>query len=140
MRHISRRLTTVGITAAAALLAPAAPAALAAPGAGTAAPSVLVMTVTAGTPSAPGASRSAVLECGAVPGGDHPAAAAGCAALEADGLDFTAPPTLQVMCPDLVRPVTVTVTGVWRGGLVDYQRTYPNECQLHRATGVLFDF
>jgi hypothetical protein len=138
MRHFSRRLATAALITLTGLIAPTAPRAVADPAPGAAGPSVLVLTVTPGTPTAPGIGHSVVLECGVQPGGTHPAPADACSALQADGLDFTAKPTLQVMCPDLVRPVTVSATGVWNGTAVDYQRTYANECLMQRATGVLF--
>ncbi|WP_042366081.1 SSI family serine proteinase inhibitor [Streptacidiphilus neutrinimicus] len=138
MRHISRRLATTALLTATGLIAPAAPLALADPTPGTTGPSVLVLTVTPGTPDAPGVGHSAVLQCGDKPGGTHPTPAAACAALRADGLDFTSRPTVQIMCPDIVRPVTVAATGVWDGTPVDYQHTYTNECLMQRATGVLF--
>lgn len=144
MRHASRRLATAALATLAGLIAPATPSALAdsgpGTGTGTEGPSVLVMTVTADTPAVPVTGRSVVLECGATPGGDHPEPEAGCATLRADGLDFTSKPTLQVMCPDIVQPVTVTATGLWSGAPVDYEHTYANECLMQRATGVLFAF
>lgn len=140
MRHFSRRLATASLITLAGLIAPAAPSALADSRPDAAGPSVLVMTVVAGTTAMPAVSRSVVLDCGATPGGDHPDPEAGCAALRADGLDFTSKPTLQVMCPDIVQPVTVTATGLWNGGPVDYEHTYANGCLMRRATGVLFDF
>ncbi|MEY9875213.1 hypothetical protein ABH931_004714 [Streptacidiphilus sp. MAP12-33] len=146
MRPLPRRTAAFTLAAVAALLAGAAPRAAAdpvAPGASSTAPgpSVLVMTVGAGTAVDPGPSRSTVLTCDDdTPGGDHPSPAESCAALRSDGLDFTSRPTLQVMCPDLYQPVTVTAMGVWEGDPVDYRRTYPNPCQLRRATSVLFAF
>ena len=140
MRHISHRLAAITLLGAAGLTAMAAPQALAAPTPSGDGPSILVMTLADGTPDAPRASRTAILQCGDQAGGDHPAPAASCATLQADGLDFTATPTLQIMCPALVQPVTVTVIGVWNGNPVDYQRTYPNNCLMRRATGQLFDF
>ncbi|WP_052433999.1 SSI family serine proteinase inhibitor [Streptacidiphilus melanogenes] len=139
MRHNSRRLATTALLAVTGLIAPAAPLAFAdpAPGAATG-PSVLVLTVTPGTPAVPGIGHSVVLQCGDEPGGTHPSPAAACAALRTDGLDFTAKPTVQTMCPDIVRPVTVSATGVWDGDPVEYQHTYTNECLMQRATGVLF--
>jgi hypothetical protein len=138
MRHFSRRLATTALITLTGLIAPATPHAVADPAPGTAGPSVLVLEVTPGTPTTPGIGHSVVLECGAQPGGTHPAPVDACAALQADGLDFTSKPTLQVMCPDLVRPVTVSATGVWNGAAVDYQHTYANQCLMQRATGVLF--
>ncbi|SEL19164.1 SSI family serine proteinase inhibitor [Streptacidiphilus jiangxiensis] len=143
-RQLGTRLGTVTLAAVAALFATAVPGAAADPAADPApnaqGPSVLVMTVSPGTATDPGPGRSAVLTCGTEPGGDHPAPVESCAALLADGLDFTSRPGLQVMCPDLVAPVTVTATGVWNGRPVDYQHTYANGCLLRRATGVLFAF
>jgi hypothetical protein len=139
MRHFSRRMATAALIAATGLIAATAPRAAADPVPDTPGPSALVLTVSGDTAADPGTFRSALLECGAQPHGTHPAPAAACAALEADGLDFTAKPVLQIMCPDIVRPVTVTATGVWNGNPVDYQHTYLNECLMRRATGVLFD-
>ncbi|WP_042432328.1 SSI family serine proteinase inhibitor [Streptacidiphilus anmyonensis] len=138
MRHNSRRLAITALITLTGLITPAAPLAFAEPAPGVAGPSVLVLTVTPAAGSTPGVGRSAVLDCGAEPGGTHPAPVAACATLRADGLDFTAKPALQVMCPDIVSPVTVTATGVWNGDPVDYQRTYTNQCLMQRATGVLF--
>jgi hypothetical protein len=140
MRCFSRRLVTAALLGAGVLATTAAPQALADSAPGTAGPSVLVMTVADGTPGTPGATRTAALECGTPTGGDHPAPAAACAALEADDLDFTAPPTLQIMCPNIVQPVTVAAIGMWNGALVNYRHTYPNACVMHRTTGRLFDF
>jgi hypothetical protein len=145
-RLLGTRLGAVTLAATAALLTTAAPGAAADPvtdpAPGAQSPSVLVMTVTPGTASdpGPGLARSAVLTCGDEPGGDHPTPVESCAALQADGLDFTARPGLQVMCPDLFAPVTVAATGVWNGEPVAYQHTYANNCLLRRATGVLFAF
>jgi hypothetical protein len=138
MRHTTLRLATTALIAATGLVGPAAPRALADSGPDAQGPSVLVMTVTPAS-LVSGISRSAVLECGPLPGGDHPSPAASCATLQTDGLDFTAKPTLQVMCPDLVQPVTVTATGVWNGTPVDYRHTYNNSCLMRRSTGELFD-
>ncbi|WP_042373099.1 SSI family serine proteinase inhibitor [Streptacidiphilus neutrinimicus] len=136
MRHFSRRLAAAALVGAAVVTTAAVPQAFADTVSATG-PSMLVMTVAGdGVPTA----RTAVLECGEQAGGDHPARAAACAALAADGLDFTAPPSTQVMCADVVQPVTVSATGVWNGNPVDYQRTYANPCLMHRATGPLFDF
>ncbi|MEZ0094485.1 SSI family serine proteinase inhibitor [Streptacidiphilus sp. EB129] len=139
MRRIRNWHVTAAVLGAACLTALAAPQAMAAEPDPTV-PSLLVMTVANGTQDAQTTPRSTVLICGAATEGDHPDGASACATLQADGLSFTAPPALQILCADIVQPVTVTAEGFWDGAPVFYQQTYTNPCLMWRATGALFAF
>jgi hypothetical protein len=75
------------------------------------------------------------------PGGSHSNAAAACDALAAAGGDFnklTGRP--GTVCPDLFDPVTARARGEYRGAPVDFERTYPNRCDLDRQTAPVFQF
>lgn len=84
------------------------------------------------------AARVATLTCNP-DGGDHPAADAACAEIEAANGDFTAlPGEPGRICTFEYDPVTVTATGTWRGQQVNYQETFPNTCVLISETGSVF--
>lgn len=75
------------------------------------------------------------------PGGSHSNAAAACDALAAAGGDFskvTGQP--GTVCTDIFDPVTVRARGEYRGAPVDFERTYPNRCDLDRQTAPVFQF
>lgn len=66
------------------------------------------------------------------PGGDHPRAAAACAAVDAAPAPF-APTPADVACTQVYGgPQTATVTGTWRGAAVNasYKRT--DGCEIAR--------
>ncbi|MEV6346665.1 SSI family serine proteinase inhibitor [Actinoplanes sp. NPDC051851] len=73
-------------------------------------------------------------------GGGHPRAAEACAALAVVGADPGRLSPGDTYCYLVFRPVTAQVTGVWRGRSVTWRHTYGNDCELARATGVLFEF
>ncbi|MEU6482799.1 subtilase-type protease inhibitor [Streptomyces sp. NPDC046887] len=150
---VAGALTLVAITAAAAgaaapeqapatarsLHAPAAPAQ--APAARSLyAPSALVLTLNDG-PSAKASApdRAVTLSCAYAPGGTHPRPAAACDALqEADGRLSRLHDTGTSCTLDL-RPVTVTLQGVWQGRRVDEARSFSNDC-VRGAFGPLTTF
>jgi hypothetical protein len=102
------------------------------------APSMVVLTIANGEESEP-VQRAVMLRCTPA-GGDHPAAADACDALEAAAGDFTAITKGASYCAKDFRPVTVTARGVWQGALVDKRATFSNACVLTRATGQVFGF
>lgn len=75
------------------------------------------------------------------PGGSHSNAAEACDALAAAGGDFSnlrgQPGTA---CPDIFDPVTARAKGQYRGAPVEFERTYPNRCDLDRRTAPVFQF
>ncbi|MCK8680120.1 subtilase-type protease inhibitor [Streptomyces lichenis] len=104
------------------------------------APSALVLTVNDG-PSAMAAApqRAVTLTCAYAPGGTHPRPAAACDALqEADGRLSRLHDTGTSCTLDL-RPVTVTLQGVWQGRRVDEARSFSNDC-VRGAFGPLTTF
>ncbi|GGU79712.1 SSI family serine proteinase inhibitor [Lentzea flava] len=124
----SKRIVTMSALACAGLLFPLAGTAAAADG-------ELTMTV---TPQNPSAATAYSLTCNP-DGGDHPAADAACAEIEAARGDFTAlPGEPGMLCTYLYDPVTVSATGRWMGQEVNYQETFPNTCELIRETGSVF--
>lgn len=93
------------------------------------------MTVTSGDQSA---ARVLTLTCDP-DGGDHPSADAACAEIEAADGDLSAlPGEPSLLCTFEYNPVTVTATGTWRGRTVNFEQTFPNTCDLIRATGSVF--
>ncbi|MFE3765301.1 subtilase-type protease inhibitor [Streptomyces sp. NPDC059104] len=105
------------------------------------APSALVVSVTAGPDAARGTVlRAVTLVCAPRPGGTHPAPAAACSELKANGpaLDVLTAPRANVRCTREWDPVTVTADGVWQGRRLSYTYTFANPCGLHASTGVLF--
>lgn len=83
--------------------------------------------------------RTVILRCGA-DGGTHRFATKACDDLRSvDGnlesmIYDDGPCTLEYM------PVTATAVGRWRGRPVSYQETFPNRCDMLRATGDVFRF
>lgn len=101
-------------------------------------PSALVLGLSYGeTPET--VQRAALLRCNP-DGGDHPNVEEACAALnEVDG-NFSMLSGEDGICTKEYRPVTVTVSGVWRGKLTEYSRVFPNRCMLIQAKGPVFEF
>jgi hypothetical protein len=95
--------------------------------------------LTLGVTAEAGWARAVLLLC-SPPGGGHPKPAKACAALKAArGKPAKLTPT-AVMCTLQYAPVTASVTGTWKGRKVTWSRTFGNECELVRATGVVFRF
>jgi hypothetical protein len=132
IHHIG--VVATGLSATAALLAPAAPAAAAAPSPGG---KLVLAVIPAGQSSGP--LRLATLECDP-DGGSHAAAATACAELHAVGGDLTALADNGGICTREYRPVTAIAAGTWQGDPVAYRATFPNHCVLLDATGEVFDF
>ncbi|MFJ5262240.1 subtilase-type protease inhibitor [Streptomyces sp. NPDC088387] len=144
MRNTARWAATIGLTATA-VCGPLTGSALAEPAhtpASLYAPSALVLTVGRGeaaTAAAP--ERAVTLSCAPAPSGTHPAPGEACAELaDADG-DFDALGSeTGVMCTREYRPVVVTVSGVWQGQRVAYERVFSNDC-MKRSHGIsVFSF
>ncbi|MEU9503045.1 SSI family serine proteinase inhibitor [Streptomyces sp. NPDC048196] len=72
--------------------------------------------------------------------GRHPHAAAACDALTWARGDFDALPGEPHACTRQYDPVTVSATGNWRGGPVNWRKEFPNACTLDSATGPVFRF
>jgi hypothetical protein len=131
-----RRRTAVltGIAAGAvlggALLVPAGPAQAAASAAGS-----LTLSVRSSD-----ARATVTLRC--VPTrGTHPHGGEACTAVaEAHGDLGALKPREGVMCTAIYAPVTATARGSWQGKAVRYKRSFSNACNLHIATGVVFEF
>ncbi|MGK4581927.1 SSI family serine proteinase inhibitor [Kitasatospora sp. HPMI-4] len=72
-------------------------------------------------------------------GGSHPDPDGACAALAAADGDINrlagAP---HLRCPHIEDPVTVTAYGDWNGQQVTWQKSFPDICQLQRATTPVF--
>jgi hypothetical protein len=139
-----RRLLTgaIGFFALVGILAPAAAAqAQAQPEPaprGLYAPSALVLSLGYGEDTST-VQRAATLRC-EPQGGDHPAAAEACAELTRVDGDFIALRGQDGICTKEYRPVTVTVTGIWRGRHTSYRSTFANRCMLIQAKGPVFEF
>jgi hypothetical protein len=75
------------------------------------------------------------------PIGDHPNRSSACAEIESAGGDFTKLPGRQTFaaCPKIYRPVRARANGLAEGRSVDYDRTFPNRCELGVATGSVFE-
>ncbi|MFF0287864.1 SSI family serine proteinase inhibitor [Streptomyces sp. NPDC005262] len=84
--------------------------------------------------------RGIALQCPATSQGHHPRAAEACAALDGAGGDFDRLPGDPHLCPLIHDPVTVTAKGMYDGGTVDWQHTYPNACAMEAAAGPVFAF
>lgn len=124
----SKRIVTMSALACAGLVFPLAGTAAAADG-------ELTMTV---SPENQTTATALTLTCNP-DGGDHPNADAACAEIESAGGDLSAlPGEPSLLCTFIYDPVTVTATGTWRGQEVNYQETFPNTCELIRATGSVF--
>ncbi|MEU9338793.1 subtilase-type protease inhibitor [Streptomyces sp. NPDC048290] len=144
MRNTARWAATLGLTVTA-VCGPLTGAALAAPATAPAslyAPSALVLTMGRGesaTAAAP--ERAVTLSCAPAPRGTHPAPRAACAELGRVGGDFHAlTADAAVMCTRDYRPVVVTVSGVWQGNRVAYERTFPNDCMMRAHGAGVFSF
>ena len=73
-------------------------------------------------------------------GGAHPKPAKACAALTKAGGDPGRLKPAATLCTLEYAPITAQVTGTWRGARVNWTKTFPNGCDLTRATGVVFRF
>ncbi|REK91203.1 protease inhibitor [Streptomyces inhibens] len=72
--------------------------------------------------------------------GRHPHATAACDALTWARGDMDALPGEPRNCTKQYDPVTVTATGSWRGGPVNWRKEYANACMMDSATGPVFRF
>ncbi|WP_326691277.1 MULTISPECIES: SSI family serine proteinase inhibitor [unclassified Streptomyces] len=84
--------------------------------------------------------RGVTLDCEPAPHGHHPHAVEACAALDRAGGDLDALSGDHGPCTKEYDPVTVSAQGTHRGRPVSWQKTFPNACTLHAATGPVFDF
>ncbi|MFI9816602.1 SSI family serine proteinase inhibitor [Saccharothrix variisporea] len=74
-------------------------------------------------------------------GGSHPDAEAACKLLsDVDGDLNALEPEPGIACTMQYDPVTVRVSGRWRGKSQQFSATYENSCVMHAHTGPLFDF
>jgi hypothetical protein len=48
-------------------------------------------------------------------------------------------PSQNTFCPMMFSPVTVTANGIWDGRYVYFKHTFGNACEMHSATGTVFD-
>ncbi|MEU3449715.1 subtilase-type protease inhibitor [Streptomyces thermolilacinus] len=138
MRNTTRWATALGL-AATAVLGPLTGAATAAPEA-----SSLVMTARYGGALSPDATvpqvREVTLTCSPTVSGTHPDAKSACTELRRVQGDFDAlRANPGVMCPMYYDPVVVTVSGVWEGRSVSYERTFGNQC-VKNTYGSVFAF
>lgn len=84
--------------------------------------------------------RTVSLSCGPARG-THPNPVAACAQLyPAQGNPAYVASVSPVFCPRLHQPVRASAYGFWNGRPVRFQQTYPNFCELRRATGGVFVF
>ncbi|MEV7289295.1 subtilase-type protease inhibitor [Streptomyces sp. NPDC093252] len=106
------------------------------------APTALVLTVARGEAAgATAPERAVTLSCAPAPGGTHPSPRAACAELTRVGGDFdTLTADAAVMCTRDYRPVVATVSGVWQGKRVGYERTFPNDCMMRAHGAGVFSF
>lgn len=81
----------------------------------------------------------AVLTCGP-DGGTHSRARAACKGITNAEGNLAALPIAERVCAKIYAPVTVEAMGRWRGKLVEYRRTYPNDCMRQASTGDVFAF
>jgi Subtilisin inhibitor-like len=73
-------------------------------------------------------------------GGAHPKPAKACATLtKAGGRPGRLKPS-PAICTLEYAPITAAVEGTWKGRTVRWSKTFPNTCDLTRATGMLFAF
>ncbi|URN14642.1 MULTISPECIES: subtilase-type protease inhibitor [Streptomyces] len=95
---------------------------------GSDAPSAVVLTVAKGTEA-----ETATLSCAPTVGGTHPNPQAACAELAATNGDFgmlLASPDQDRYCPMYYDPITVTMSGVWKGEKVAWKHTFSNACVM----------
>ncbi|GII34543.1 SSI family serine proteinase inhibitor [Planotetraspora mira] len=97
----------------------------------------LILTYAAGETSRP--ERYAVLNCPATSGGLRERDEA-CVVVNGVKGDLTQlKPSQNTFCPMMFSPVTVTANGIWDGRYVDFKHTFGNACEMHSATGTIFD-
>ncbi|MFB6435416.1 SSI family serine proteinase inhibitor [Streptomyces sp. NPDC056411] len=72
--------------------------------------------------------------------GRHPHALAACDALTWARGDLDALPGDPHTCTKQYDPVTVSATGTWRGGPVNWHKEFANACMMDSATGPVFRF
>ncbi|GAA1989005.1 SSI family serine proteinase inhibitor [Kitasatospora viridis] len=72
-------------------------------------------------------------------GGDHPQAAAACAALDRSGGDLDRlAGTTGTLCYQLYAPVTASASGHWLDREVRWHQQFGNICELHSRTDPAF--
>jgi len=97
----------------------------------------LILTYAAGETSRP--ERYAVLNCPATSRGLRERDEA-CVVVNGVKGDLTQlKPSQNTFCPMMFSPVTVTANGIWDGRYVDFKHTFGNACEMHSATGTIFD-
>ncbi|MFF4603342.1 SSI family serine proteinase inhibitor [Streptomyces sp. NPDC001339] len=72
--------------------------------------------------------------------GRHPHALAACNALTWARGDMDALPGEPHPCTKQYNPVTVSASGTWRGGPVNWRKEFSNACMMDAATGAVFRF
>ncbi|WP_158891384.1 SSI family serine proteinase inhibitor [Amycolatopsis anabasis] len=88
---------------------------------------------------AAGSTAAATLDCPQGTG-NHRYGDEACRQLAAAGGDpdrLTGVPGM--VCTKQYEPVQATVTGTWNGKPLHWQHTFGNSCELHAATGAVFD-
>ncbi|MEU9835354.1 SSI family serine proteinase inhibitor [Streptosporangium sp. NPDC048047] len=84
--------------------------------------------------------RTVWLSCSPVRG-THPNPYAACRELTpAQGNPAFVSVVSPIFCSRIYQPVTARAYGSWNGRYIRFQRTYPNSCELRRATGLVFAF
>ncbi|WP_019544485.1 SSI family serine proteinase inhibitor [Streptomyces sulphureus] len=83
--------------------------------------------------------RAARLHCPSGTG-THPHGPAACADLARAHGDPDAVPSATGACSMIHDPVTASAYGTFRGRTVEWEKTFSNECLLHRSAGDLFRF
>ncbi|WP_086819160.1 SSI family serine proteinase inhibitor [Allokutzneria sp. NRRL B-24872] len=101
-------------------------------------PIALVLTVASGERALP-AGHTALLACEPL-GGTHSRTHQACDRLREVYGDIARLSHREGPCTDEYSPVTATAYGTYRGNAVSYTRTWPNRCEMWRATGELFQF
>lgn len=99
--------------------------------------SMLTLTVTHPEKTTSGA-RTVTLRCNP-PGGTHPNPAAACADLARSNGRIVRDPG-ETVCTLEYRATAARATGVWRGRVITFDMTFPNDCVMHARTGRLFRF
>ncbi|MFH8610798.1 SSI family serine proteinase inhibitor [Streptomyces sp. NPDC018029] len=84
--------------------------------------------------------RGVLLRCEPGPSGPHPQAAEACEAIARAKGNFDALPDDPHACTKEYEPVSVKVTGSYKGRPVGWRKTYPNACALDADTGHVFRF
>lgn len=105
-------------------------------------PSALVLTLGRGVNAMNAAPQRAVtLSCAPTATGTHPAAGPACAELarvQGDPADLAGTPSGG--CTRQYDPVVVTVSGVWDGRRIVYERTFGNDCVKNAHGVAVFTF